>query len=97
MVIVDLPKGKDTGPPSNENGVSFCSQCNEKCISSSAMPHKKCCETETHVSPKKVGEYIVFPAKTVHQGFFSVVNRIIVTMQLFCGSAIVLNCLGSSV
>jgi hypothetical protein len=28
VVFVDLPKGKDTGPPSNENGLSFCKQCN---------------------------------------------------------------------
>jgi hypothetical protein len=31
-VVVDLPKGKDTGPPFNENGISFCKQCNQNCI-----------------------------------------------------------------
>jgi len=41
VVIVDLPKGKDTGPPSNENGVSFCKQCNVICISSSSTSRKK--------------------------------------------------------
>jgi hypothetical protein len=85
MVSVNLPKGKDTGPPSNENGVSFCSQCNEKCPSSLSTPCKKCCETETHLSLNKVGKYVVFPAKTVHLGFFSAGNKIIVTTQLFCG------------
>jgi hypothetical protein len=84
VVIVDLLKGKDTGPLSNEIGVSFCSQCNENCISSLSTPHKKCCERETHISLNKVGEYVVFHAKTVHQGFFSVVNKNIVTSQLFC-------------
>ncbi len=91
VVVVDLPKGKDTGPPSNENGASFCSQCNEDYISSSSTPRKKCCERETHVSLNKVGEYVVFHAKTVHPGFFSVVNKNIVTLQLFCS---LLNCLG---
>ncbi len=38
-----------------------------------------------HISLKKVGEYIIFPAKTVHQGFISAVDKIIVTAQLFCG------------
>ncbi len=97
MVIVDLAKGKDTGPPSNENGVSFCKQCNENCISSSSTPHNLCCERETHVSLKNVAEYVVFPAKTVHQCFFSAVNKIIVTEQLFVDTAIVLNYLGSIV
>ncbi len=32
-----------------------------------------------------IGEYVVFPAETVHQGFFSAVNKIVVQMQLFCG------------
>jgi hypothetical protein len=85
VVIVDLPTGKDTGPPSNENGISFCSQCNEKGISSLSMPCKKCCETETHVALNKVGEHVVFSAKIVHQGFYSAVNKIIVIVQLFCG------------
>ncbi len=30
VVVVDVPTGKDTGPPPNENGVSFCKQCNVK-------------------------------------------------------------------
>ncbi len=61
MVVVDLPKGKDNSPPSNEDSISFCSQCNEKYISSLSMPCKKCCETETHVFVNKVGEYVIFP------------------------------------
>jgi hypothetical protein len=32
-----------------------------------------------------MGEYVVFPAETVHQGFFSAVNKIVVQAQLFCG------------
>jgi hypothetical protein len=49
------------------------------------MQSKKCCETERHVSLNKVGEYVLFPAKTVHCGFFRTVNKIIVTAQLFWG------------
>ena len=52
VVVVNLPKGNNTGSPSNENGISFCSQCNEKCASSLSTPCKKCCETETHISEK---------------------------------------------
>jgi hypothetical protein len=37
------------------------------------------------VSLNKVGEYVVFPGKTVHRGFFSMVNKIVVNTQLFCG------------
>jgi hypothetical protein len=37
------------------------------------------------VSLNNVGEYVVFPAETFHQGFFSAVNKIVVIMQLFCG------------
>ncbi len=84
MVVVDLPKGKDTGPPSNENGASFRKQCNINCISSSSTPHNLCCERETHVSLKNIGEYVVFPAKTVHQGFVGLVNKIVVQAQFFC-------------
>jgi hypothetical protein len=85
VVVVNLPKGKDTGPPSNKSGISFCSQCNGKCISLLFMLRKKCCETKRHVSLYKVGEYVVFPAKIIHCGFFSAVNKIIDTAQLFCG------------
>ncbi len=49
------------------------------------MPRKKCCKTKTHVSLNKVVEYAVFLAETVHRVFFSMVNKIIVTVQLFCG------------
>jgi hypothetical protein len=66
VVVVNLPKGKDNGPPSNENDVSFCSQCNDMYNSSLSTPRKKCCETETHVSLNKVGEYVLILAKTVH-------------------------------
>ncbi len=62
LVIVDLPKCKDTNPPSNENGISFYKQCNENCITSSSTPHNLCCERETHVSLNNVGEYVLFPA-----------------------------------
>jgi hypothetical protein len=85
VIIVDLPKVKDIDLPSNENGVSFCKQCNENCISSSSTPRNLCCERETHVSKNNVGEYVVFHAKTVHPGFFSAVNKIDVTAHFFCG------------
>ena len=66
VVVVDLPKDKDTGPPSNKNDVSFCKQCDKNCISSLSTPCKMCCERETHVSLNKDGEYVAFPAKSVH-------------------------------
>ncbi len=50
-----------------------------------SIPRNQCCERETHVSLNNVGEYVVFPAETVHRGFFSAVNKIIVQVQLFCG------------
>jgi hypothetical protein len=66
VVIVDLPIGKNIGPPSNENGVSFRKQCNVNCISSSSTPRNLCCERETHMSLNNVGEHVAYPAKTVH-------------------------------
>jgi hypothetical protein len=85
VVVVDLPKGKDTGPPSNENGVSFCKQCNINCISSSATSCNLCCERETHVSLNNVGEYVVFPAKTVQRGFFQCSQQDCCLSATFCG------------
>jgi hypothetical protein len=85
VVVSDVPTGKDTGPPPKENGVSFCKQCNAQCLHPSSAPRKLCCDIETHVSLNNIGEYVVFPADTIHQGFFSAVNKIVVQMQLFCG------------
>jgi hypothetical protein len=50
LVVVDLPKGKDTGPPSNEDRASFRKHYNENCISSSSTPCNLCRERETHFS-----------------------------------------------
>jgi hypothetical protein len=85
VVVVDIPTGKDTGPPPNEYGVSFCKQCNVQCLCLLSAPHNLCCDRETHVSLNDVGEYVVFPAQTIHQGFFSAVNKIILQAQLICG------------
>jgi hypothetical protein len=83
--VSDIPTGKDTGPPPNKNSVSFCKQCNVQCLCPSSTPCKLCCDIETHVSLNNVGEYVVFPAETVHRGFFSAVKKIVVQAQLFCG------------
>jgi hypothetical protein len=85
VVISDVPTGKDTGPPPNKNGVSFRKQCDAQCLCPLSAPCKLCCDIETHVPLNNVGEYVVFPAETVHQGFFSAVNKIVVQAQLFCG------------
>ncbi len=50
-----------------------------------SAPRKLCCDIKTHVSLNNVGEYVVFPAETVYQDFFSAVNKIVVQAQLFCG------------
>jgi hypothetical protein len=83
VVVSDFPTGKDTGPPPNKNSVSFRKQCDVQCLCPSSAPCNLCCNRETHVS-NNVGEYIVFPAQTVHQGYFSTVNKIVVQVQLFC-------------
>ncbi len=70
VVVADVPTGKGTGPPHNKNGVFFRKQCGAQCIRPSSAPCKPCCDRETHVSLNNVGEYVVFPAETVHQGFF---------------------------
>jgi hypothetical protein len=85
VVVTDVPTGKDTEPPPNENGISFCKQCGAQCICPSSAPRKPCCDIETHVSLNNFGEYVVFPVKTIHQGFFSAVNKIVVQAQLFYG------------
>jgi hypothetical protein len=85
VVVTDVPTGKDTRPPPNKNGVSFRKQCGAQCIHPSSAPHKPCCDRETHVSLNNVGEHDVFPAETLHRGFFSAVNKIVVQVQLFCG------------
>ncbi len=66
MVVADVPTGKGTGPPPNENGVYFRKQCAAQCICPSSAPRKPCCDRETHVSLNNVGEYVVFPAETVN-------------------------------
>ncbi len=85
MVIADVPTGKDTGPPPNKNVVYFLKQCSAQCICPLSAPRKPCCNRETYVSLNNVGEYVVFPAETVHRGFFSAVNKIVIQAQLFCG------------
>ncbi len=50
VIIVDIPTGKDTGPPLNENGVSFCKQCKVQCLCPLSNPANLCCDRETHVS-----------------------------------------------
>jgi hypothetical protein len=55
-----------------------------QCLCPLSAPRNLCCDRETHVSLNNVGEYVVFPAQTVHQGFFSAVNKIIVQAQHFC-------------
>jgi hypothetical protein len=94
VVVVDVPTDKDTGPPLNKNGVSFCKQCNVQCICPSSTPHNLCCDGETHISLNNVGEYVVFPAQTINRGIFSAVNKIVVQAQLFADTAIVPNCQG---
>ncbi len=66
VVVSDVPTGKDTGPPPNENSVSFHKQCNMQCLCPLSTPRNLCCDIEIHVSLKNVGEYVVFPAETVH-------------------------------
>jgi hypothetical protein len=85
VVVTDAPTGKDTGSPPNKNGISFRKQCGAQCIRPLSTPRKPCCDRETHVSLNNVGEYVVFPAETVHRGFFSTVNKIVVQAQLFRG------------
>jgi hypothetical protein len=85
VVNSNVPTGKDTGPPPNKNGVSFRKQCGVQCLCPSSAPRNLCCDRETHVSLNNIGEYVVFPAETVHQGFFSAVNKIVVQAQLVCG------------
>ncbi len=38
VVVSDVPTGKDTRPLPNENGVSFCKQCNVQCLHPSSTP-----------------------------------------------------------
>jgi hypothetical protein len=78
VVVTDVPTGKNTGPQPNKNGVSFCKQYGAQCIRPSSAPRKPCCDRETHASLNNDGEYVVFPAENIHQGFFSAVNKIIV-------------------
>jgi hypothetical protein len=66
VVVADVPTGKDTRPPPNKNGISFCKQCSMQCIRPSSTPRKPCCDRETHVLINNVGEYVVFPAETAH-------------------------------
>jgi hypothetical protein len=49
VVIFDVPTGKDTGPPLNKNGVSFCNLCNVQCLCPSSAPRNLCRDRETHV------------------------------------------------
>ncbi len=78
-------------------GQSATSDGGVQCLCPSSAPRTLCCDRETHVSLNNVGEYIVFPAETVHQGFFSAVNKIVVQVQLFADTAIVQNCRGLAV
>jgi hypothetical protein len=66
VVDVDVPTGKDTSPPPNENGISFCKQCYVQCLCPLSPPRNLCCDRETHVSLNNIGEYVVFPAQTIH-------------------------------
>jgi hypothetical protein len=66
VVFVDVPTGNDTSPPLNNNGVSFRNQCNVQCLCPSSALHNLLCDRETHVSLNNIGEYVVFPAHTIH-------------------------------
>jgi hypothetical protein len=78
VVIVDVPTGKDTALPLNKNGISFCKQCEVQCLRPLSDPRNLCCDRETHVLLNNLGEYVAFPAHTIHQEFFSAVNKIVV-------------------
>jgi hypothetical protein len=97
VVVSDVPTCKDTGPPPNKNSVSFRKQSDAQCLCPSSAPRKLCCDVESHVSLKNIGEYVVFPAETVHRGYFSAVNKIVVQAQLFVDTAIVQNCQGLTI
>jgi hypothetical protein len=49
VVVVDVSTGKDTGPPPNENNVSFCKQWDVRCLRPSSTPCNLCCDSKTHV------------------------------------------------
>jgi hypothetical protein len=66
VVVADVFTGKGTGPPPNKRGISFHKQCGVQCICPLSAPRKPCCDRETHVSLNNIGEYVVFPAETVH-------------------------------
>ncbi len=70
MVIVDVTRGKDTSPPPNKNEVSFRKQCNVQCLCPLSFPQNLCCDIKIHVSLNNISEYAVFPAQTIHRGFF---------------------------
>jgi hypothetical protein len=48
VVVSDVPTGKDTGPPPNKNGTSFCNQCDVQCLCPLSATCNLCCE-EKHM------------------------------------------------
>ena len=65
-----------------KNGISFRDECHRECFPSST---KKCCRKIKDVPLNNIGDYVLFPADTLHRGFFMASDDVLVTAQLFCG------------
>jgi hypothetical protein len=55
VVVSDVPTGKDTGPPPNENGVSFCKHYDVQRLHPMSAPRNLCCDRATYISLNNIG------------------------------------------
>ncbi len=74
-------------PSKDGNGITFAPMCrpdgNPKCFTSSNV--KQCEHNVTIVKLDQVGDYVVFPSRFMHHGYYVIAsNMTYYTLQLFC-------------
>lgn len=79
-------------PEGDDNGIVFSKQCRplddgeKKCFDS--IKKKICSHVTSKVPLNLVGQYVIFPARCWHRGYFRITsNRTYYTAQLFCTAA----------
>ena len=78
LLLVDIP----IVTFGDSNGLIFAPRCDGECFTS--RKEKKCDHPVNKVSLGNVGEYVVFPSRWYHHGYYNIKsNKVFYTAQLF--------------
>ncbi len=83
--VKESKRANDEDVDANGNGLNFAPLCNSSCFTKK----KECDHEKKTVQINNVGEYVQFPSKWYHQGYFSdVLGKVVVQAQLFARPSI---------